>query len=232
MTAARSVSPFAADLLDGPLRQGVAIGHGYIRFGQDVLAVTPPGRQRMPNGIEADVKLLRGQSATVGEGALRAGDAVVTTGRRWDPRPETRYAIWLVPQPEVQLRRLAGRGPGLTPLGDDILIGYIARRALTGLDSTALAAEASASTTALSSTLLRLAALGQLPEAAHPLLESGDLLPLLHFGATSGRGIALGLALAGEPGEKATAFRAFGSGHFEFEIGRRIDRPLAAGVPH
>jgi hypothetical protein len=44
-------------------------------------------------------------------------------------------------------------------------------------------------TTALSRTLLRLAAQGSVPEAAHRLLEEGDLNPLLDFGATSGTGI-------------------------------------------
>jgi hypothetical protein len=95
---------------------------------------------------------------------------------------------------------LAGRGPGLTPLGDDILVGYLAAAALAGTSGAAVAAWAARTgrvTTALSRTLLRLAARGALPEAAHHLLVDGDPEPLLAFGASSGKGIAFGLALFG-----------------------------------
>jgi hypothetical protein len=47
----------------------------------------------------------------------------------------------------------------------------------------------------LSATLLRLAANGHLPEAAHRLLEDGDPEPLLSWGATSGSGLLAGLGL-------------------------------------
>jgi hypothetical protein len=47
--------------------------------------------------------------------------------------------------------------------------------------------------------LLRLAAQGQLPEAAHRLLEDGDPDPLLAWGATSGSGLLAGLGLYRAP---------------------------------
>jgi hypothetical protein len=94
----------------------------------------------------------------------------------------------------------------LTPLGDDILVGRLA----SGRNGVA----ASAGTTRLSRVLLRRAALGELPEPAHALLEDGDPGPLLRLGSTSGRGILLGLA---EPAE------ALGADAFTLEL------PLPSG---
>jgi hypothetical protein len=54
-----------------------------------------------------------------------------------------------------------------------------------------------ARTTSLSATLLRLAARGALPEAAHRVLENGDPKPLLAWGASSGSGLLAGLGLYG-----------------------------------
>jgi hypothetical protein len=58
-----------------------------------------------------------------------------------------------------------------------------------------LAASLASRTTSLSGTLLRLAAEGCVPEAAHRLLEDGDPEPLLAWGATSGSGLLTGLGL-------------------------------------
>lgn len=197
MTAG-SVSRFAAALLAGPPRRGQALGHGYVRFGPDVLAVTPAGALRMPNGVECDLVLGEGETVSIGNGELRTATAVVADdGRRWDAQPSPRYELAVHPCPDVDPPRLAGRGPGLTPLGDDVLVGFFAASALAGHDLRPVAERAARRTTALSATLLRLAAQGELPEAAHRLLEEGEIEPLLGFGHTSGAGIALGLALAG-----------------------------------
>jgi len=199
MTAALSISPFAAQLLQGPVRAGTAIGSGYMRFAEQVLALTRPGGHRMPNGIESDLVLTADEPVTIGDGHLRTTTAAVTAGPLWDPRPQPRVRLSLSPRLTISVDILAGRGPGLTPLGDDILVGYLAGSALAGGDPALLGAraeQAARCTTALSQTLLRLAARGQLPEAAHLLLEHGDPEPLLRFGATSGKGIAAGLALA------------------------------------
>ena len=107
-------------------------------------------------------------------------------------RPCVRYRLSVEPRPSLSLRAHVGRGPGLTPLGDDILIGFLAGRALRGA---ALPVPAGR-TSSLSRTLLDFAALGRLPEPAHELLRDGELEPLLEFGATSGKGIALGHSLA------------------------------------
>jgi hypothetical protein len=195
---ALSMSPFAAELIAGPPETGVAIGTGYALFGRRVLAVTRPGSLRMPNGIEADVVLRAGEPVVAGEGELRTATSAVEPGPLWDSRPRPRMTLSVSPRIRVQPELLVGRGPGLTPLGDDVLVGYLAGAALAGRDVRAAAAEVAGQTTALSGTLLGLAAQGRLPEAAHRLLENGDPGPLLGFGATSGKGIALGLGLASE----------------------------------
>lgn len=82
--------------------------------------------------------------------------------------------------------RLAGRGSGLTPAGDDILAGYSAGLTLFhGLteEAAAMAELTAPRTTALSATLVGHAARGKLPEPAHALLERGDSRPLRRFGA-------------------------------------------------
>jgi hypothetical protein len=195
-----SISPFAADLMSGSRQSGVGIGHGYVLFGQQVMALTPPGRLRMPNGVETELVVADGERVFVGDDALRTAGAAVTAGPVWDPRPDPRIALLLKPRAQLDLARLAGRGPGLTPLGDDILVGYLAAAALaggSGATVAACAARTGRATTALSRTLLRLAARAALPEAAHRLLVDGAPEPLLAFGATSGKGIAFGLALFG-----------------------------------
>jgi hypothetical protein len=79
-----------------------------------------------------------------------------------------------------------------------VIAGYLAARALfgdAGSDGYRLVESLATRTTSLSGTLLRLAAQGQLPEAAHRLLEEGDPERLLSWGATSGSGLLAGLGL-------------------------------------
>lgn len=196
---AESVSLGVAPLFGGPLRRGRGLGAGYLDFDGFVLALTPPGRPRMPNGVECDLRVEAGQPAWLGEGVLEAGGRSVLPGTAWNPVPEPRFRLAVhrrfVPDP----LRLAGRGGGLTPSGDDVLAGYAAglvlwhgRRA----EAAAIAELAAARTTRLSATLLRLAAEGALPEPAHRLLEDGDPEPLRGFGHSSGRALLVGLALA------------------------------------
>ena len=175
------------------------LGLGYIDFGAFVIAVTKPGAARMPNGIEAEVNPIRGASAVIGGGALQIDGVTVEPGPAWEPVP----AVVHVPQAVMHHRpdpeRLAGRGPGLTPAGDDILAGYVAGLTLfhhREPEAEAIAGRAARLTTALSATLLRHAAKGELPEPAHAWLEGGDPRALEAFGHTSGRCLMLGLTLA------------------------------------
>ncbi len=105
--------------------------------------------------------------------------------------------------------RLVGRGPGLTPLGDDVLAGALVT--LVGMDSPAagrLAAAVDAAargrTTAVSAALLTHAARGEcVPQLADLLhaARDGDRLDaavesLLRVGHTSGAGLAHGVLAA------------------------------------
>jgi hypothetical protein len=124
-------------------------------------------------------------------------------------------------------RELLGRGPGLTPEGDDLLAGVAGTLAVlgpaTGMGRSflrgvlaALVAPARARTTALSATLLELAAHGRLAEPAGRLLDlspAGErawpaaLARLRRLGHGSGRAYATGIAaaclLAGTAGDRA-----------------------------
>jgi hypothetical protein len=98
--------------------------------------------------------------------------------------------------------RLIGRGPGLTPLGDDVLAGWLATRAAGGRPDAAVAdavLRRAGATTLLSATLLDCAARGEvLPQLgawlADPTADATDAL--LAVGATSGAGLLAGAALA------------------------------------
>jgi len=113
--------------------------------------------------------------------------------------------------------RLVGKGPGLTPLGDDVLIGALAGAGLLGeatgdrrlahlVAATARPFDALARerTTALSATLLRHAGRGEVDDASAGLLRAlcgrGDpeaaLDALLALGHSSGTGLATGLLAA------------------------------------
>jgi Protein of unknown function (DUF2877) len=113
-------------------------------------------------------------------------------------------------RPDVMALRLLGRGPGLTPAGDDVLAGFLAGANAFGIDVTvlrhAVARLAPAATTALSAGLLWHAARGEcIDEAAHlagALTGRGApvaaLSRLLAVGHTSGPALAWGLVLAAE----------------------------------
>jgi hypothetical protein len=114
-------------------------------------------------------------------------------------------------------RRLIGNGPGLTPLGDDVLVGALAGSRLLGEAAgnrgllrllarvaSGICSLARERTTALSATLLRHAGRGEVDDASAGLLRAlcgrGDptisLDALLGVGHTSGHGLAAGLLAA------------------------------------
>jgi hypothetical protein len=107
--------------------------------------------------------------------------------------------------------RLLGRGPGLTPAGDDALVGYIAMaahaRAAWGLPdpaplAAALAARAPGRTTRVSAALLAAAADGRYAPVLGAVCRAGpDALPaavarLAAIGATSGLDTLVGVGAA------------------------------------
>ncbi|MDQ2721841.1 MAG: DUF2877 domain-containing protein [Actinomycetota bacterium] len=107
---------------------------------------------------------------------------------------------------------LLGRGPGLTPSGDDVLAGYLLATAAFGMHIAELrrsvADRAPQATSALSAQLLRHAArgeaVGELIELVSALIHPAPrTLPavtarLLQVGHTSGAAIGWGVLLAGE----------------------------------
>ena len=107
---------------------------------------------------------------------------------------------------------LLGRGSGLTPVGDDVLAGWLATAAAYGHPADtapvadAVAHDAHAATTLLSATLLDCARRGDvIPQFRTLLLDLADprgtrvddsVAALLRVGHTSGAGMALGTLLA------------------------------------
>ena len=181
-----------------PAVAGAGIGLGYVDFGTFVLALTIPGAPRMPNGVETAVRAERGARAWIGDGLLQIGRESIEPGDVWNATPAVVHVPESVegftPEPEA----LAGRGPGLTPAGDDVLIGYAAAlRLFHGLVDEArdIARRARPLTMLLSATLLDHAARGELAEPAHAFLERGDSTPLDRFGHSSGQCMKLGLML-------------------------------------
>ncbi len=171
--------------------------------------------------------------------AIRAGRAEASAAVAWDPAAPPAWdpvppppawdaaavaelGDWLagrVQVPDVPVSgaaaRLLGRGPGLTPEGDDVLAGAAAGiralgpsagaepRRVDALVAALVPRGAAARTGALSATLLGLAADGAAPEPVHRLLATrgaaereAALADLARLGALTGRAIASGLALA------------------------------------
>jgi hypothetical protein len=135
---------------------------------------------------------------------LREACAAVGAHRWNDP-----WARALDREPlEALLPRLVGRGPGLTPAGDDALLGFIlARRALAGDRARPAASQilcaARTRTGGPSLALLRLAARGEAPEPAAAMRDAllradglsmaGAVRRLIDYGRTTGGAILTGL---------------------------------------
>jgi uncharacterized protein DUF2877 len=194
-----STSRALLPLIAGPELAGTVAGRGYLDFDDLVLALTPPGGPRMPNGIETAARGDPGTPVRIGLGRLLLGSLELLPGVTWDPVPEVHFRPPGARTPRPDLDQLAGRGPGLTPAGDDILCGYVAGISLfynRREEAAEIAQRAAARTSRLSATLLRHAAVGELPEPAHDYLANGDSRPLAAFGHSSGHCLRFGLQLA------------------------------------
>lgn len=181
----------------------------------------------------------------VGHGMIMVDGIAVTATRWWDPRPalptftsdtltarlrglptgvpgidtaSLRLALEVGSAGGVlhSARSLLGRGPGLTPEGDDVLAGTLAATRLLGEAlgrensvamiagvSPPLAELAALRTTAFSAALIEMAMQGQVVESAGVLLRAlagrGDVaaahLGLIRLGHTSGPALAAGIVL-------------------------------------
>jgi hypothetical protein len=191
------------------------------------LCLATPDAVRVPCALVTPVLPDGSTHGTVGDGTLVLGSYTGRVARWWrPPRPRgltaarlravavqlaSRVPVKLDPAAEAAredlargvcsrnlIRCLLGRGPGLTPLGDDVLAGALVTLAALGDPGFApLAAEVDAlaptRTTFVSAALLRHAARGEcVPELAAVL--SGDPPDaLLRVGHTSGAGMAMGI---------------------------------------
>jgi hypothetical protein len=174
------------------------------------VAVLTTGRPLLPNGVQV--------------ARLPAvGDEVVVRGEPWDPSlrlpddpihikevgeaPEDLVIALRTRDPELAAAagaRLVGRGPGLTPEGDDLVAGVACvvavgpwpRAMREAWVSGLIGGDLRRRTSSLSATLLELAAGGMGPEPLQALLagEPGALERLLRLGHSTGRAYALGAA--------------------------------------
>lgn len=199
---------------------GSGRGAVHLDLGGFVVTLTGPGVPWMPNGVAVPGPLPDLPVVGWDPAAPPVWDPVVApfAGGR---EAVVALSAWLsarAPGSAVGLEgaaeRLLGRGPGLTPEGDDVLGGMaIGLRALgpaAGMPRDRVDALARGlcppgahrRTGALSATLLGLAVTGAAPEPVHRLLAAGGdeaaLADLRRLGASTGGAVAAGIARAAE----------------------------------
>ncbi|MCR1784427.1 DUF2877 domain-containing protein [Nocardioides carbamazepini] len=196
-----------------------------------VVGILAHGAVHVPCGIATTLDALPdievGSPATAGDGVLRVGPLTVGVDRlvRFRPAPLTPQTARRLVAVTVDLGvardqlppdaldllaagdpaavpDLVGRGDGLTPVGDDVLCGWLATTLARGVDPGAVADAVRAHlhrTTGLSATLLRHAVDGEAIAPFRAALATGDaaaVAALLAVGHTSGTGMLLGAHLA------------------------------------
>ncbi|WP_457206467.1 DUF2877 domain-containing protein [Nocardioides sp. P5_C9_2] len=160
---------------------------------------------------------LSGDRAEVRDGVLRVDGTPLPVGRAVDVAvPRLTAAARIAPVPPVELtelpftplepERLVGRGSGLTPLGDDVICGWVAMHRAADLDIPdydARVRDLLPRTTLLSAALLECALRGEvLPQFAAYVAALGTrsedtaTAALAAVGHTSGRGLLAGAVAA------------------------------------
>jgi hypothetical protein len=180
------------------------VGEGTVSWqGQDGQVVVTAVREWPVIRARSGTPLLRQVRAA--RAVLPSADVAAALGTGYD-------LPWAPGGPDApdMVRGLLGRGPGLTPAGDDVLAGLLIGCLAFGVGSVglraAIGALAPAQTTALSAALLRHAArgecIGEVAAVTAALLGDGpaDVAAgcLLGVGHTSGAALLLGLLLAAE----------------------------------
>jgi hypothetical protein len=186
------------------------------------LGIVSADASRVPCALWSSLSDLTvlGTTVHVEDGALVVGARQVRITRLVDPRatavaphrdPRSQRGIDVTATLDLpadglltadHVDRLVGRGPGLTPLGDDVLAGWLATRAACGHPDAAVAdavRRRAGATTLLSATLLDCAARGEvLPQLGAWLSDPtpAAAAALLSVGATSGAGLLAGAELA------------------------------------
>jgi hypothetical protein len=179
----------------------------YVELDGFVVVLTGPDVPLLPNAVALTVPPVAGRvrldGATVWDPTLRiAGDPAALGRSILDALgvPDAPR----VGDPAALGARLIGRGPGLTPEGDDFVAGLAAvvaagpSPARDAWVRELIGSDLRRRTTALSATLLELAAAGMGPEPLQSLLlgRPGSIEQLLGLGHSSGRAYALGAATA------------------------------------
>jgi hypothetical protein len=179
-----------------------------------VVAILSPAAVRLPCGVQVLDRQLPVGDVVVGDGAVRVGPVVIRAGRLVSARVARRSAPrrlaearQLVPPVDID-GDLLGRGPGLTPSGDDVLAGYLVGAAAYDVPAEdvrrLVESQADRRTTTLSAALLRHAAAGEtIPQVSALLDALAGSRPLdraladLHaVGHTSGAALASGVVAA------------------------------------
>ncbi|WP_082623880.1 oxamate carbamoyltransferase subunit AllH family protein [Nocardioides sp. Soil805] len=174
----------------------------------------------VPNGLRLaapTVARLRGDGAVVRDGVLRVDGTALPVRRAVDvavPRltdagraaPVTPVLVTELAVTPQQPERLVGRGSGLTPLGDDVVCGWVAMHRAAGLhtpDHDARVRDLLPRTTRLSAALLECALRGEvLPQFAAYVAalgtpaEGAATTALTAVGHTSGLGLLAGAVAA------------------------------------
>lgn len=189
-------------------------GAVHLALDDGIVSVTSAGVPLMANAVRVDVPPERlagvapGGAATLDRRGLQAGTLRVrlpvappvaaTAVGRWDGPP----AVVDVDAIRSLSARLPGRGPGLTPEGDDLLAGVALALVARGrrAEAALLAPpDLEARTTSLAATLVRLATRGHGPEPAVRMLASEAAgrdaaeRELVGLGGSTGAAIARGV---------------------------------------
>jgi hypothetical protein len=205
---------------DGPRRVVHASATAiYVDLDGWCLGVVSATATRVPCALWStlpDLGAYADRPVAVRDGALIVGGDELRITRLADPRATTvgrhgRASASMPPGFDLpadgrlttaHLDRLLGRGPGLTPLGDDVLAGWFAARAALGEPDASLAGAVGRRlgvTTLLSATLIDCAIRGEvLPQLGAWLADPSPATrdALLAVGATSGAGLLAGASLA------------------------------------
>lgn len=180
-----SSSELLTALLAGGTRKGVALDGPHLAFGGYVVTVTEPGAPRMPNGVACRARVVAGAPASIGRGVLTIGRVEIAPGPAWDPRPVFDPLGCLPPGPEPLSDSLGPWFAASDPGYHALLAGYVAGLVLLhGQRKRAeqIAARTAPRVSALTATMLRHAARGEVPEPVHALLAGRDSGPLIASG--------------------------------------------------
>lgn len=201
-----SSSELLKGLLFGPRREGTRLGGRHLLFGDYVVALTPVGAARMPNGIECAASMPARAAVSIGCGTLHLGHVDIDPGKEWNPVPVFDRGFRLPPGLEPPLGSVGLSGVA-GPLDGALLAGYVAGLAL--LHGQQRRAETVASSRlsrfdAGARTILLHAARGEVPEPVHDLLASGNVAHLMSW-SPLGIGWLRGFVSAGLPVDLAGA---------------------------